>query len=118
VGVATAKQPSRAERRRLQQRDELIAAARALIAEKGVEGAQDAVSDFLVGQLTEETGLFGWGNGAKLKSRNDVDEILRGAFEISKLRDTNPSTPENDGLQSYNNGMGTAYDALEGSGLL
>ncbi|HEV2861534.1 MAG TPA: hypothetical protein VGX48_11040 [Pyrinomonadaceae bacterium] len=89
-----------------------------LIAEKGVEGAQDAVSDYLVGQLTEETGLFGWGNGAKLKSRNDVDEILRGAFEVGGLRDTNPLTPENDGLQSYNNGLGTAYDALEGSGLL
>lgn len=89
-----------------------------LIAEKGVEGAQEAISDYLVGQLTEETGLFGWGNGAKLKSRNDVDEILRGAFEVRNLRDTNPSTPENDGLQSYNNGLGTAYDALEGSGLL
>jgi hypothetical protein len=89
-----------------------------LIAEKGVEGAQEAISDYLVGQLTEETGLFGWGNGAKLKSRNDVDEILRGAFEVRNLRDTNPSTPENDGLQSYNNGLGTAYDALDGSGLL
>lgn len=89
-----------------------------LIAEKGVEGAQDAISDYLVGQLTEETGLFGWGNGSKLKSRNDVDEILRGAFEVGALRDTNPSTPENDGLQSYNNGLGTAYDALDGSGLL
>lgn len=89
-----------------------------LIAEKGVEGAQEAISDYLVGQLTEETGLFGWGNGSKLKSRNDVDEILRAAFEVGRLRDTNPSTPENDGLQSYNNGLGTAYDALEGSGLL
>lgn len=89
-----------------------------LIAERGVDGAQEAISDYLVGQLTEETGLFGWGNGAKLKSRNDVDEILRGAFEVGNLRDTNPSTPENDGLQSYNNGLGTAYDALEGSGLL
>ncbi|MBV8859001.1 MAG: hypothetical protein JOZ02_18860 [Acidobacteria bacterium] len=89
-----------------------------LIAEKGVEGAQDAISDYLVGQLTEETGLFGWGNGSKLKSRNDVDEILRAAFDVPNLRDTNPSTPENDGLQSYNNGLGTAYDALEGSGLL
>jgi hypothetical protein len=89
-----------------------------LIAEKGVEGAQEAVSDFLVGQLTEETGLFGWGSGAKLKSRNDVDEILRAAFDVRNLRDTNSSTPENDGLQSYNNGLGTAYDALEGSGLL
>ena len=89
-----------------------------LIAEKGVEGAQEAISDFLVNELTEETGLFGWGNGAKLKSRNDVDEILRAAFEIRNLRDTNPSTPENDGLESYNNGLGTAYDALEGSGLL
>jgi hypothetical protein len=89
-----------------------------LIADKGVEGAQAAVSDFLVDQLTEETGLFGWGGGAKLKSRNDVDEILRAAFEVGTLRDTNPSTPENDGLQSYNNGLGTAYDALEGSGLL
>jgi hypothetical protein len=89
-----------------------------LIAEKGVDGAQEAISDYLVGQLTEETGLFGWGNGAKLKSRNDVDEILRGAFEVGRLRDTNPSTPENDGLQSYNNGLGTAYDALDGSGLL
>ena len=68
--------------------------------------------------MTEETGLFGWGDGAKLKSRNDVDELLRGAFEVGSLRDTNPSTPENDGLQSYNNGLGTAYDALEGSGLL
>ena len=89
-----------------------------LIAEKGVEGAQDAVSDYLVGELTEETGLFGWGNGSKLKSRNDVDEILRGAFDVKNLRDTNSATPENDGLQSYNNGLGTAYDALEGSGLL
>jgi hypothetical protein len=89
-----------------------------LVAEKGVEGAQEAISDYLVGRLTEETGLFGWGNGAKLKSRNDVDEILRGAFEVGALRDTNTSTPENDGLQSYNNGLGTAYDALEGSGLL
>lgn len=89
-----------------------------LVAEKGVDGAQDAVTDFLVGELTEETGLFGWGNGAKLKSRNDVDEILRGAFDVKSLRDTNTTTPENDGLQSYNNGLGTAYDALEGSGLL
>jgi hypothetical protein len=89
-----------------------------LIAEKGVGGAQEAVSDYLVGQLTEETGLFGWGNGSKLKSRNDVDEILRAAFDVKTLRDTNTSTPENDGLQSYNNGLGTAYDALEGSGLL
>lgn len=89
-----------------------------LIAEKGVDGAQEAISDFLVGQLTEETGLFGWGNGSKLKSRNDVDEILRAAFDVRNLRDTNTSTPENDGLQSYNNGLGTAYDALEGSGLL
>jgi hypothetical protein len=89
-----------------------------LIAEKGVEGAQEAITDYLVGQLTEETGLFGWGNGSKLKSRNDLDEILRAAFNVPNLRDTNPSTPENDGLQSYNNGLGTAYDALEGSGLL
>lgn len=89
-----------------------------LIAEKGVEGAQDAITDYLVDQLTQETGLFGWGNGSELKSRNDLDEILRGAFEVGTLPDTNPSTPENDGLQSYNNGLGTAYDALEGSGLL
>jgi hypothetical protein len=89
-----------------------------LVAEKGVDGAQDAVTDFLVGELTEETGFLGWGNGAKLKSRNDVDEILRSAFDVKNLRDTNPATPENDGLQSYNNGLGTAYDALEGSGLL
>jgi hypothetical protein len=89
-----------------------------LIAEKGVEGAQDAITDFLVDKLTEETGLFGWGNGAKLRNRNDVDEILRAAFDVRGLRDTNPATPENDGLQSYNNGLGTAYDALEGSGLL
>jgi hypothetical protein len=89
-----------------------------LIADKGVDGAQEAVSDFLVDRLTEETGLFGWGGGAKLKSRNDVDEILRAAFDVRSLRDTNPATPENDGLQSYNNGLGTAYDALEGSGLL
>jgi hypothetical protein len=85
-----------------------------LIAEKGVEGAQEAITDYLVDQLTEETGLFNIGNGSKLKSRNDLDEILRGAFEVASLRDTNPSTPENDGLQSYNNGLGTAYDALEG----
>jgi len=89
-----------------------------LIAEKGVEGAQEAITDYLVDQLTEETGFFNIGNGSKLKSRNDVDEILRGAFEVGNLRDTNPATPENDGLQSYNNGMGTAYDALDGSGLL
>lgn len=85
-----------------------------LIAEKGVEGAQEAITDYLVGQLTEETGFFNIGNGSKLKSRNDLDEILRGAFGVAGLRDTNPSTPENDGLQSYNNGLGTAYDALEG----
>ncbi|HEX8721614.1 MAG TPA: hypothetical protein VF736_13345 [Pyrinomonadaceae bacterium] len=89
-----------------------------LVAEKGVDGAQEAVTDFLVGELTEETGLFGWGNGAKLRNRNDVDEILRGAFGVKDLRDTNPATPENDGLQSYNNGLGTAIDALGGSGLL
>lgn len=85
-----------------------------LIAEKGIEGAQEAITDYLVDQLTEETGFFNIGNGSKLKSRNDVDEILRGAFEVGNLRDTNPATPENDGLQSYNNGMGTAYDALDG----
>ena len=89
-----------------------------LVAEKGVDSAQKAISDFLVDRLTKETGLFGWGNGAKLRDRNDVDEILRGAFDVKSLRDTNPITPENDGLQYYNNGLGTAYDALEGSGLL
>ena len=68
-----------------------------LIAEKGVEGAQEAISDYLVGQLTEETGFLGWGNGAKLKNRNDVDAILRAAFEVGSLRDTNPSTPRTTG---------------------
>jgi hypothetical protein len=89
-----------------------------LIAEKGVDGAQEAISDFLVGELTEETGLFGWGNGAKLRNRNDVDEILRAAFDVKSLPDSNPATRDNDGLQSFNNGVGTAIDALNGSGLL
>ncbi|MER3427175.1 MAG: hypothetical protein C4334_03595 [Pyrinomonas sp.] len=81
-----------------------------IIAEKGVNAAREDVAKYVANRLTEETGLFGLGNGARVKNRNDVDEILRGAFETNKFSQLQ--------IERYNNGLGTAYDALEGSGLL
>lgn len=69
-----------------------------IIAEKGVEAAKEDVAQYLTDRLTEETGLFGIGSGAKVKNRNDVDEILRGAFEISKFSQSQ--------VERYNNGIG------------
>ena len=47
-----------------------------------------------------------------------VRDFVGFVFELAPVGGKHPSTPENDGLESRNNGLGRAYDALESSGLL
>ncbi len=91
-----------------------------LIAERGIEGAQEAFTRYLSEQLTQgSNGFLGLGAWSDIRNANDLDALLKALFDVGSLPDPNPLTQhENEAVTTdYEQGIDTAERALRNEGI-
>jgi hypothetical protein len=83
------------------------------LSSKASDKAKEAALDWLTDKLTKDTKFLFVKTGQEIKSRDDLDAILRGVLGISSLPDPNPATPrDNEAIEKFEAGLTFARDAV------